>query len=214
MKFAATLALASALRLRVQTREMTMNATGPCQQTNTSAPYASGNAYMCNYYNNGSSSCTGIGGYYGCSWTGNSSSNSTSSGSDGVCIYTPSKDKYGTYNYCKHQHNQARCLDNAYGGVDYGCSWSGNGTSNAAATSNYTAASTNTSAVSCSNGNEYNVMSVYNDLPTGFQGNCTYNVNGSSISWRLGTCNTGGVYPINNLPADCSNFTANGEWTN
>merc|ERR1719454_1608202 len=117
MKFAATLALATAIRLRVNTEAKIMQTTSDnCQQTNMSAMYASGNANMCSYYNNASSSCNEIGGYYGCSWMANDTSsyntstaayntsgNSTSYGNSNYCKYTRANDKWGTYNYCTSQ---------------------------------------------------------------------------------------------------------------
>ena len=61
----------------------------------------------------------------------------TTAGS-GTCLYTAANNQHGTYDYCTSQTTETRCLSNAYGGVDYGCSWN-NGTADATMTANTTA---------------------------------------------------------------------------
>lgn len=41
----------------------------------------------------------------------------------GTCVYTAANNQHGTTDYCTSQTVENRCLSNAYGGVDYGCSW-------------------------------------------------------------------------------------------
>lgn len=43
--------------------------------------------------------------------------------SAGTCLYTAANNQHGTTDYCTSQTVENRCLSNAYGGVDYGCSW-------------------------------------------------------------------------------------------
>jgi hypothetical protein len=57
--------------------------------------------------------------------TNETSANATapSNVTNGTCVYNASMNTRNTINYCDSQTTESRCLDNAYGGVDYGCSW-------------------------------------------------------------------------------------------
>merc|ERR1719454_283291 len=56
---------------------------------------------------------------------GGNNTNSTSHTTGAHCFYMASHDKYNTNGRWCHQEGSARCLDNSYGGVDYGCMWAG-----------------------------------------------------------------------------------------